>query len=867
MHPHRISDWKCLLRHAGFVLLGTGVVVTTSCSHIQSAETPGGSTGSSGGSGTNQSTSGSSTPGDVVVSADAGLSDAAPMACTNTTYSDSYTPGYTPGSEVAAAQSLVNTLSSSAANLQTLMAGIVPVCSSPNYNTFVTPGLTSQGINGYGFRDGPRGVNMTGAPSPVTCSNYMTCGGNYSTTFPCGSARGATFDVALEQQVGEAMGDEMVATQNTVLLAPVINILRHPEWGRSQETYGEDSYLLGRMGSAFVSGVQQYVAACAKHFAAYNIEDGRTGPNPNNAYMDEQTFYEIYGRHFEMLVQDGGVACVMAAYNNLEIGQYSDAGPTGGTPTGGTPCTQSQFLLTQALRTTFGFQGFVISDWWALPNTENCGTMPNQEQPVAQAAVTAGLDIEMPWQLNYSQLTDLVQNGTVSAATLRTSVQQIAQQGFRLNFATPGSTGLKASSTTYASSNNSLTQSTSDNPTHIALAYQAALESMVLLKNSNNTLPIPSSAKTIAVIAAPPSEVPFKLQETDVTGGNVDFANDIRTGDLGSSRTYPNPNWAVSPFAGIKAAAPSGVTVTYGSTASDASSADFVVVVAGMTPEDEGEDYAIEEGGDRTSLSLDDKNIHAHGMNAVQDPLIQSVEALKKPMVVVLEGGSVIDGGSLTGYEWLNEVPALVMAWYPGEQGGKALGDLLFANKTSSGTNPGAQANFGGKLPVTWGSQSQYPPLSAGAGATTVMSYYLGYRYFDQNSLTPVFPFGAGLSYTTFSYSNFYVPCTTVTTGAVVDVQVDVTNTGSLDGDEITFVFVSFPNSQVRRSIKELKAFHRTTIAAGTTERITIPLRVADLKYWNATNHEWAWENGTVNIMVGGSSTNLMPAGSITVMN
>ncbi|HXX66044.1 MAG TPA: glycoside hydrolase family 3 N-terminal domain-containing protein [Polyangiaceae bacterium] len=840
--------------------LGTGVVVTTSCSHLQTAEGPGASNSSSSGSGGNQSsTSGSSTPGDTVVSGDAGVSDAAPMACTNTTYSDPYTPGYTPGSEVQSAQSLVNTLSSSTANLQTLMAGIVPVCSSPNYNTFVTPGLKSQGVNGYGFRDGPRGVNMTGAPSPVKCSNYSTCGGNYSTTFPSGSARGATFDVALEQQVGQAMGDEMVATQNNVLLAPVINVLRHPAWGRSQETYGEDSYLLGRMGSAFVSGVQQYVAACAKHFAAYNIEDGRTGPSPNVAYMDEQTFYEVYGRHFEMLVKDGGVACVMAAYNNLQIGEYSDAGPTGGTVY---PCTTDPVLLTQALRTTFGFQGFVISDWWALPNTENCGTMPNQEQPIAQNAVTAGLDIEMPWQLNYSQLTDLVQNGTVPAATLGTSAQHILQQGIRLSFAT-GSTPLHSSSTQYNSSNNSL----ADNSTHIALAYQAALESMVLLKNTNNTLPIPSSAKSVAVIAAPPSQVPFALQETDVTGGNVDFAHDVRTGDLGSSRTYPDPDQAVGPFAGIQAAAPSGVTVTYGTSASDAMSADFVVVVAGLTPEDEGEDYSIPEGGDRTSFSLDDKNIHAHNMNPVQDPLIQAVEALNKPMVVVLEGGSVIDGGALTSHEWLNEVPALVMAWYPGQQGGKALGDLLFANKTSGGTKTGTQANFGGKLPVTWGSQSQYYPLSAGAGATTVMPYYLGYRYFDQNNLTPVFPFGGGLSYTTFSYSNLYVPCTTVTTGAVVNVQVDVTNTGSYDGDEITFLFVSYPNSQVRRSVKELKAFHRTTIAAGTTEQITIPLRVEDLKYWNATNHDWEWENGTVKIMVGGSSASLPLTGSITVMN
>lgn len=853
MDAHRISDWKCILRHALVASLGT-LAVTASCTGLQSSQQPGATGGNSSSpssaNGSNQSTSGSSSPGDMVVSGDAGVGTEA-GACTNTAFSDPYTPGYTPGSEVSQAQAVVNTLSTT--NLQTVMAGIVPACSAPNYNTFVTPGLSSQGVNAYGFRDGPRGVNMTAGTNGKACTNYSTCGGNYSTTFPCGSARGATFDVALEQQVGEAMGDEMVASQNDVLLAPVINILRHPAWGRSQETYGEDSYLLGRMGSAFVSGVQKYVAACAKHFAGYNIENGRTGASPNIAQMDEQTFYEVYGRHFEMVVQDGGVACIMAAYNDIQVGSSGTV----------SPCTTSSQLLTQMLRTTFGFQGWVLSDWWALPNGQNACAMASNEQPVATAAVPAGLDMELPWLLNYSQLATLVADNTpgLSQATLQTSAQRILQQGFRLNFAAPGAHGLQSSTTSYNSSNNSL----SDNAAHIQLAYQAALESMVLLKNSNNTLPIPASAKNVVVIAAPPSQIPFVLQDTDVTSGNVDFAHDVRTGDLGSSRVYPDPSQSFSPLAGIQAAAPSGVTVTYGSSASAAQSADFVVVVAGLTPEDEGEDYAIAAHGDRLSFSLDDKNMHAHGMAAVQDPLIASVAALNKPMVVVLEGGSVIDGGAQSGHPWINSVPALVMAWYPGQQGGKALGDLLFGNKLSSGT----QANFSGKLPVSWANWSDEPALSAGPGQTTVMSYYLGYRYFDNTGKTPVFPFGFGLSYTSFSYANLQVPCTTVTTGAVVNVQVDVTNTGNLDGDEVTFLFVSYPNTQVRRSAKELKAFHRETIKAGTTVRITMPLRVEDLKYWNATDHKWEWENGPVNIMVGGGSTpaSLPLSGTITVMN
>ena len=196
--------------------------------------------------------------------------------------------------------------------------------------------------------------------------------GSYSTTFPTASGRGASFDMALEEQIGAAIGDEMVAVGSTMLLAPVINILRHPAWGRSQETYGEDSFLLGRMGTAFVDGAQKYVPACVKHFAAYNIEDNRQSANGNIAVLDEQTAYESYGRHFEMVVQDAGVACVMAAYSKIQIG--SGAAQF---------CSQNTDLLSTMLRKTFGFKGMVISDWWAMQNGQACASA-DSEKPVAR---------------------------------------------------------------------------------------------------------------------------------------------------------------------------------------------------------------------------------------------------------------------------------------------------------------------------------------------------------------------------------------------------------------------------------------------------------------------------------------------------
>jgi beta-glucosidase len=216
-------------------------------------------------------------------------------------------------------------------------------------------------------------------------------------------------------------------------------------------------------------------------------------------------------------------------------------------------------------------------------------------------------------------------------------------------------------------------------------------------------------------------------------------------------------------------------------------------------------------------------------------------------MVVVLEGGSAID------MPWLGSVPAVVMAWYPGMVGGTALGKLLFGD-----------ANFSGKLPITWPKQLSDEP-AFNSGTTTVFDYYAGYHYFDQNNITPLFAFGAGLSYASFKYQNIEVPCVSATDGSVVEVKADITNTGTVDGDEVTFLFISYPSSKVRRPAKELKGFLRETIKAGQTVRVTIPLRISDLKYWDTPSSSWKIESGTVKVMVGGSSTSLPISDTFTV--
>jgi len=732
-------------------------------------------------------------------------------------------------------------------------------------NIFTTPGIPGQ-ANGIFFRDGPRGVCLA--------ANLPPQKSGFSTAFPSASARGATFDFDIEQTIGEDIGDEVVASSHTLILAPVINILRHPAWGRSQETYGEDSYLLGRMGTAFVDGAQEYVPACAKHYAANNIENGRAS---NTSQMDEQTLHEIYGRHFEMVIQDANVACIMASYNLVQ----SNDGPDKTAH----KSTQSPELLTDMLRTTFGFQGFVITDWWALPgDNASCSAQPAAQALYSSAAINAGLDMEMPWDDNFTQLQNDLQGNQITPSQIQTAATYIATKQCEFNILS--GKGLQAAKTTQ----DPTTYNIQGNTAHIQDSRKAATEAMVLLKNATTggapTLPIPSTVTKIAVVGA---TVPFTLSNTDISNGTVNFINSVvtgidppthLTGDLGSSRVYSDPTTFVGPLLGLQNGAPMGTTVVSGgSTAATIdTTADFYVVVAGLTPEDEGEDYT--GASDRLSFSLDDKLVHVEGGTAVQDPLIEAVAALGKPMVVVLEGGSVID------MPWLSTVPAVVMAWYPGQDGGDALADLLFG-----------KVNFSGKLPVTWpnpivGSCSGHCPttaagasvpspsvtcpacygdeglFTAGASRTTPMSYYLGYRYYDENKITPLFAFGHGMSYSTYAYGTPTLSQATATASDTVMVTVPVTNMGTLAGDEVSFVFVSYPYTKRtgHTNTKELKGFVRTPIPVGTTATtVTIPLRISDLKYWDTPTSKWVNETGAISVMVGGSSDALSPALTLTL--
>ncbi len=754
--------------------------------------TPGGGTaGTAGSTGTAGQVAGGGTAG-------VGGQSTTKTSCTDTAYTDKYYKPYAGADDATRAK--ITALMGSMSNTEKAdqMRGNA-TRSGQNYDDiFDTPDNTTKGISGFKFRDGPRGVNLA-AQLPAGKTGYVT-------SFPAPMARGAAFDLDLEYRIGQAHGDEMIASGNTMMLAPTVNVLRHPLWGRAQETYGEDPYQLGRIGTAYVVGVQEYVPACVKHYAGNNVELDR---ETMNADMDDQTLREMYAKHFGMVIRDAGVACVMAAYNKLQ----------------GLKCTQNKELLTDVLRTEFGFKGFILTDWWAMPPGQSATTSADTLKQNAQQAIAAGLDMELPWTLNYSQLESLIGTG-VTQAQLDASVARILEQKFRFKVdKINGPYGLKAATTTFSGS-----AAIENNQAHIDLALEAAVKGSVLLKNENNTLPISrDKVKTIAVLGA---KVSYTVVNTDNLNGTIDFARDVRTGDLGSSRVFHDPAKAMGPFAGIQAAAGTGITVVAGDTAAAAANADFIVVVGGLTPQDEGEEYT--QAGDRPNGLLDAKQA-----GKPQNDLIAAAAALGKPMVVVLEGGSVIE------MPWLASVPAVVMAWYPGMVGGKAIGQLLFGTK-----------NFSGKTPITWPkAQADLPPLSG--GATTKMDYFLGYRYYDNKAITPLYAFGHGLSYTKFEYSNLQVPCSDVTPGGIINVKVNIKNTGTVAGDEIAFLFVSYPGTTIRRPAKELKGFQRVSLEPGAAQDVTIPVRVEDLKYYDETAKAWKATQGTVNILVGPNAATL----------
>ena len=717
----------------------------------------------------------------------------------------------------------------------------------------VTDLPNGQLLRGLKYRDAGRGVNLD-ARQPNN-RPYPNPEHGYSTAYPAAATRAASWDVDLEMQIGEAIGDETMASYNNHMLAPCMNILRHPYWGRSQETYGEDMHQTGRMASALTAGIQKHVIATAKHYAANNIENGR---QRQNAEMDEQTLREVYVQHFAMVVQQGGVGSVMAAYNSVN----------------GKKCTQNKHLLTDILKAPpeqngLGFRGFLITDWWAMPGDDAHATDTSLAEQHAAEAVNAGLDLEVPWQLNFAQLGAALDQGDISIAQINESVARILEQKFRFgaayasNASDPKSGPWGLGTPITKLDTGAMSDSLINNEKHLDLAEEAEVRSAVLLTNGTGGTPVlpikgDGSIKSVAVVGL---DLPITVSTaTNLQPGGSStqhFATDINTGDRGSSRVNSDPAKSIGPFDGIKAAASRHqiTNVTSGNSAAAAQSADFVVLVVGLTAGDEGEEYSVKSLGDRTTLDLP----------SGQNDFINSVLDLQKPTVIIIESGSIVN------VPWLshsNKQQATVWAGYSGQQGGAAYGTLLFGDR-----------NFGGKLAVSWPQESDMNTLLPFRDPNTqsvVMPYFHGYRLYDMHPEAKlVFPFGHGLSYTTFQYSNLQIPCVTAKKSDVVNVTADIENTGSVAGDETMMLFVAGPKpaSAVSpyRPVKELKRFQRVNSIQPKGQvksrfRVTFPIRIQDLQHWDGdANGHWVVDSGDYTIYVGSSAQTVPLQGKLTV--
>ncbi len=634
-----------------------------------------------------------------------------------------------------------------------LFPGLLEVWLAYNIRPLPAPENERLTIPALSWSDGPRGVVM-----------------NHSTCFPVSMARGASWDTELEERIGDAMGVEARSQGANIMGSVCINLLRHPAWGRAQETYGEDPYHLGVMGAALVRGIQRHAMACVKHFAANSIEKSRWHVDIR---IGERILREVYLPHFKRCV-DEGAACVMSAYNKVN-GHY---------------CGHNPHLLRDILKKEWGFDGFVMSDFvLGIRNGK---------------AASAGLDVEFPVTIHFGKrLMRLVRKGTVSEEVIDEAVLRILRQ--KIRFARIGQPGRYRPEAVVS-------------PEHKALAREAAQKSMVLLKNE----PIGADLQRVLPIDT------ARVRRIAVIGW---LAAKPNFGDRGSSRT--RPPYVVTPLEGIRAAMPRYCEIVYndgrnaGKAADTARQADTAIVVVGCTYKDEGENmFTI--GGDRDSLALKPHD----------EALILRTVAANANTVVVLMGGSAIITEA-----WREKVPALLMAWYPGMEGGHALADIILG-----------KVNPSGKLPCVFPKSMSQLPLFDKKAKSIEYGYFHGYRLMDKHGQVPAFPFGFGLSYTTFAYKNLQIERSEIGPDEALKVSVDVSNTGNVAGDEVVQLYAGCEGSCVERSARELKGFSKIHLEPGQMKQVDLSLAARQLAYYDEQQAKWIVEPLTYTVYVGPSS-------------
>ena len=609
-----------------------------------------------------------------------------------------------------------------------------------------------------------------------------------TTAYAGGVALAASWDPELARAIGESLGRDARARSVNFLLGPGVNIARSPLSGRNFEYLSEDPFLNAALVVPFIEGVQsQGVAATVKHFALNDQEFNRHNASVD---IDERTMREIYLPAFEAAVTKAHVDAVMDSYN-LVNGVHS---------------TQNNFLNVKVLKGEWGFQGVLMSDWDATYD--------------GVASVNNGLDLEMPSPkfMNAKNLIPAVQSGQVNEPTVDEHLLRLFRTELRYGWTDRPQ--FDPADSTYSVADR-------------AVALQGALESVTLLKNDGNLLPLdPAKIKNIAVIG--PDAYPA------VTGGG------------GSSEAHAFE--PVSILTGIANLLGPNAHVFYSPGIPDSpdemkavANADVVVVSVGFDPKTE------REGADRTFT-----------LPPGQDALVEAIAAANPCTIVTLTGGGGMDTS-----RWLDKVPVLLHTWYPGQEGGTAVAQILFGQHDPEGKLPVSFDRSWDENPSSkwyYGDPKDNTTLHTIGTDGKPLDYTIehikygdklmvGYRYWTTTGKHPLFPFGSGLSYTTFKFANLKVPAS-AKSGSTVDVSFDVTNTGSVAGAEVAELYVSDPSAQADRPERELKGFQKVRLDPGQTKNVTISLDARSFSYWDEPAQKWIVDPGKFVIRVGDSSEN-----------
>ena len=633
--------------------------------------------------------------------------------------------------------------------------------------TFTTRGCPKAGVPSITLSDGPNGVRkQVGAADHLGLNPSVP-----ATCFPTAATVACSWDPALGEEIGRAMGEEAAAQEVAVLLGPGLNTKRSPLCGRNFEYFSEDPYLSGKMAAAYVQGIQsEGIAACPKHFAVNSQELRRMA---SDSVLDERTLRELYLTGFEIVVKEAAPKTIMSSYNLVN----------------GTYANENAHLLQDILRRDWGFSGAVVTDWGGS-NDHALG-------------VKNGSTLEMPAPGGDAvrELLAAVQSGKITEADVDARLDEL------LTLVLDTSAAVQKHSRSF------------DADAHHALARRAAAESAVLLKNDGGILPLVAGAR-VAVIG--------DFAETPrYQGAGSSAVNSIKVDTLLDCLAQ----------SGLQCAGFAAGFDRQGRPDADkkaqavalAQKADTVLLCLGL------DEIKESEGLDRVDMKLADNQIE----------LLQAVEQANPNTVVVLNAGASLET------PWLAHCRALVYGALGGQAGAGAMVDVLTG-----------KVNPGGKLAETWANAYEETPARdnfAGAGRTVQYreGLYVGYRYYQTAGVPVAFPFGYGLSYTNYAYSDLKVTADSV--------SLTVTNTGARDGAEIVQVYIAKPGAEIFRPAQELKAFARVPLAAGESRTVTLPLDDKAFRYWNTRTDCWEVEGGRYEVRVGASSADIRLTANVDI--